>query len=180
MSVFTVAPRGRSGFGETALEALTGMGTSTPVAYRGAMDDGARARFAAARVARLATVTPSGDPHVVPVTFVLVGEVVWTAVDAKPKSTRKLQRLANIAAHPAVSLLVDHYEEDWSALWWVRADGTASVMPVDGPPEVSDALAALAEKYPQYGDPPPGPLIRVAVTTWRAWSATPERPQPRA
>jgi PPOX class probable F420-dependent enzyme len=139
------------------------------------MDDGARARLAAARVARLATVTPAGDPHVVPVTFALVGDVVWTAVDAKPKSTRALQRLANIAAHPAVSLLVDHYEEDWSALWWVRADGTASVVPVDATSEARAALAALAAKYPQYADPPAGPLIRIAVTTWRAWSATPER-----
>ncbi|GAA4287650.1 TIGR03668 family PPOX class F420-dependent oxidoreductase [Georgenia daeguensis] len=140
--------------------------------------DGGRARFAAARVARLATVTPVGDPHVVPVTFALIGDVVWTAVDDKPKSTRRLQRLANIEAHHAVSLLVDHYEDDWSALWWVRADGTARVVPVDGTPEVRDALAALAAKYPQYAvDPPPGPLIRVAVTAWRVWSAgAPERP----
>ena len=144
------------------------------------MDDGARARFAAAPVARLATVTPAGAPHVVPVTFALVGDVVWTAVDDKPKSTRTLQRLTNIAAHPAVSLLVDHYEDDWSALWWVRADGTASVVPGGGTPEVRAALAALTAKYPQYADPPPGPLIRVAVTTWRAWSATPDPPRPQA
>ncbi|MCK6211604.1 TIGR03668 family PPOX class F420-dependent oxidoreductase [Georgenia sp. EYE_87] len=161
------------------------------------MDDAARARFAAARVGRLATVTPAGDPRVVPVAFALVGDVVWTAVDAKPKSTRRLQRLANVAAHPSVSLLVDHYEEDWSALWWVRADGTASVVPVDGSrevradgtasvvpadatSEVHAALAALAAKYPQYADPPAGPLIRVAVTTWRAWSAVPGRPGPPA
>jgi PPOX class probable F420-dependent enzyme len=135
------------------------------------MDDGARARFAGARVARLASVTPAGGPHVVPVTFALVGEVVWTAVDDKPKSTRRLQRLVNIAAHPGVSLLVDHYEEDWSALWWVRADGTARVADADSSPEVRAALAALAAKYPQYAEPPPGPLIRVAVTSWRAWSA---------
>jgi PPOX class probable F420-dependent enzyme len=135
------------------------------------VDDGARARFAAARVARLASVTPAGAPHVVPVTFAVVGDAIWTAVDDKPKSTRRLQRLVNIAAHPAVSLLVDHYEEDWSALWWVRADGTANVLDVDGSPGVRAALTELAAKYPQYAEPPPGPLIRVAVTSWRAWSA---------
>ena len=135
------------------------------------MDDGARERFAAARVARLATVRPDGGPHLVPVTFALVGEVVWTAVDDKPKSTRKLRRLANIAAHPAVSLLVDHYDEDWSALWWVRADGVARVVDVDDSPKVRAALAALTAKYPQYQAPPSGPLVRVAVTRWRAWMA---------
>lgn len=135
------------------------------------MDDGARARFAAARVARLASVTPGGAPHIVPVTFALVGDVVWTAVDDKPKSTRRLQRLVNIAARPAVSLLVDHYDDDWSALWWVRADGAASITDVGGSPEAHAALAALAIKYPQYADRVPGPLIRIAVTSWREWSA---------
>lgn len=134
------------------------------------MDDGARSRFAAARVARLATVTPAGAPHLVPVTFAVVGDVVWTAVDAKPKSTRRLQRLTNVAAHPAVSLLVDHYGDDWSSLWWVRADGRASIVEGDGA-EAGAALGALAEKYAQYAQPPPGPLIRVAVTTWRSWTA---------
>ncbi|WP_043500857.1 TIGR03668 family PPOX class F420-dependent oxidoreductase [Georgenia sp. SUBG003] len=135
------------------------------------MDDGARERFAAARVARLATVRPDERPHLVPVTFVLVGDVVWTAVDDKPKSTRALQRLANIAAHPAVSVLVDHYEEDWSALWWVRADGAAGVVDADGTPEARTAIAALVAKYPQYATPPPGPLVRIEVTCWRGWAA---------
>ncbi|GAA1649321.1 TIGR03668 family PPOX class F420-dependent oxidoreductase [Georgenia ruanii] len=137
------------------------------------MDDDARARFAAARVARLASLTPGGYPHLVPVTFALVDEDVWSAVDSKPKATRRLQRLANIAAHPAVSLLVDHYEDDWSALWWVRADGTARVVDADDGPGVRAALAALAAKYPQYAVPPPGPLIRINVTRWRAWAAMP-------
>jgi PPOX class probable F420-dependent enzyme len=135
------------------------------------MDADARARFAGARVARLASVTPGGAPHIVPVTFALVGDVVWTAVDDKPKSTRRLQRLANIAAHPAVSLLVDHYADDWSALWWVRADGSASVTDVGDGDEARAALTALVAKYPQYAEPPPGPLIRIAVTSWRAWRA---------
>ncbi len=126
-------------------------------------------RFATARVARLATVRPDGTPHLVPVVFAMVGTVVWTVVDAKPKSRRRLQRLDNVAGHPAVSLLVDHYDDDWQQLWWVRVDGTASIVPVDGD-EGSTALAALTAKYPQYeSHPPPGPLIRIEPNVWRAW-----------
>jgi PPOX class probable F420-dependent enzyme len=103
--------------------------------------------------------------------FALAGDNVWTAVDSKPKSTRSLRRLANIESNPRVSLLVDHYEDDWSALWWVRVDGDATVVPVtteDG----RLALARLAAKYPQYVEQtPPGPLIRIAVGTWTSWSA---------
>ena len=83
----------------------------------------ARGRFAAARVARLATADATGQPHLVPVTFAVAGDMVYTAVDAKPKRTTALRRLANVAANPRVSLLVDHYDDDWSRLWWVRADG---------------------------------------------------------
>ncbi len=136
----------------------------------------ARDRFAAAAVARLATITADGGPHLVPVVFVLEPDrdVVWHVVDAKPKSTRALQRLANIAAHPRVSLLVDHYEDDWSALWWVRADGDATVVGL-AHPEASTALDALTRKYPAYAaERPEGPMVRIAVDTWRAWAATPE------
>jgi PPOX class probable F420-dependent enzyme len=87
----------------------------------------ARERFEKARVGRLATTTSTSRPHLVPVVFALVGDNVWTAVDAKPKSTRELRRLANIESNPRVSMLVDQYEDDWSALWWVRVDGDATV-----------------------------------------------------
>ena len=87
----------------------------------------ARSRFAASRVARLATVRPDGSPHLVPVVFALDGATIAFAVDDKPKSTRELQRLANIRADPRVSILVDHYDEDWAAVWWVRVDGRAPV-----------------------------------------------------
>ena len=131
----------------------------------------AAARFGSARVARLATVTASGRPHVVPVVFVVVEDLLWTAVDAKSKSTRHLARLANIRANPAVSVLVDHYGEDWSTLWWVRAEGTAQVLEAVGG-ETSLAVPALAAKYPQYAaDPPLGPFIRVRLERWRSWSA---------
>jgi PPOX class probable F420-dependent enzyme len=126
-----------------------------------------RGRFDAARVARLATVRPDGGPHVVPCCFARVGPTVFSAVDAKPKSTFALQRLANIAARPEASLLVDHYEDDWARLWWVRVDGEARVLDAS---ERDAALAALAAKYAQYAaNPPPGPVIAVAIRTWRAW-----------
>ena len=127
----------------------------------------ARRLLGAARVGRLATVTRQGRPHLVALTFALEGDTAWTAVDAKPKRHPCLQRLRNIAANPHVSLLVDHFDEDWSRLWWVRADGTARVH------EAAEAgLALLAEKYEQYRrDPPPGPVVEISVTRWRWWSA---------
>jgi len=125
-------------------------------------------RFAVAPVARLATVTPDGRPHVVPIVFALDGDVVYTAVDGKPKSSARLQRLANIEANPRVSILVDHYADDWSQLWWVRADGTAAVWS-DGP-ECERGLELLRAKYPQYQEVPlDGPVIAVAVEKWSSW-----------
>ncbi len=128
-----------------------------------------RHRVAGAGVARLATVRPDGTPHVVPCCFVLDGEVVFTPVDdVKPKSTLALARVANLAAQPAASVLVDHYDEDWATLWWVRLDGTGRV--VDDPAERARALDGLADKYPPYASqPPPGPIIALDVATWRAW-----------
>lgn len=131
----------------------------------------ARERFEAARVARLATVSSQGRPHLVPIVFAVTGDVVWTAVDDKPKTTRSLRRLANIGANPRVSLLVDHYDDDWAALWWVRVDGHATATSVEEE-HGRTALDALAEKYPQYAVArPPGPLIRVVVDAWSSWSA---------
>jgi PPOX class probable F420-dependent enzyme len=133
------------------------------------VDDEAARLFSAARVARLATVDARGRPHLVPVVFAVLGDHVWSAVDAKPKSTRSLKRLANIEANRAVSLLVDHYDDDWTRLWWVRADGEAAVVQV-GEVGTTAALDALAAKYPQYAsDSPPGPLVRVEVRRWSSW-----------
>jgi PPOX class probable F420-dependent enzyme len=126
----------------------------------------AEQRLAAARVGRLATVTADGRPHIVPVCFALAGGRIYTAVDAKPKSTRELKRLDNVRATGRASILVDHYEEDWSRLWWVRVDGPAEVV------DAGAALAALAAKYEQYREEqPPGPLIRLEperAVHWRA------------
>ena len=130
--------------------------------------DEARARFAAARVARLCTITPEGRPHVVPIVFALAGDVLYFAVDRKPKSTAALQRLANLRANPAASVLADHYDDDWTHLWWVRADGTARVLDAEAAP-----LDLLAAKYPVYADePPPGPVVAVTISRWSGWRAS--------
>ncbi|GFG73838.1 TIGR03668 family PPOX class F420-dependent oxidoreductase [Mycobacterium botniense] len=129
-----------------------------------------RARFAQAPVARLATVTPSGGPHLVPVVFALGDNVVYSAVDAKPKSTRRLRRLVNIEINPRVSVLVDHYAPDWTQLWWVRADGMASIHR-DGA-LMHTGYELLRAKYPQYRSVPlTGPVIAVTVRRWVSWHA---------
>jgi PPOX class probable F420-dependent enzyme len=118
------------------------------------------------RVARLATVDEQGRPHVVPICFALDGDVLYTAVDEKPKRTRRLRRLANIEANPAVEVLIDHYEEDWSRLWWVRLRGRARVTELH-----PRALELLQAKYERYRTAPPvGPLIEVVIDERREWS----------
>ena len=132
--------------------------------------DEARSRFAAAEVARLATLTPDGAPHLVPVTFALDGDRIVTAVDAKPKRGGRLRRLEHIAANPRVSLLVDHYDEDWARLWWARADGRARLAE-DGP-EVERAFKLLRDRYRQYRSVELiGPAIWIDVERWSGWSA---------
>jgi PPOX class probable F420-dependent enzyme len=136
--------------------------------------DVARARFAAARVARLATVAPDGRPHLVPITFALVDEdAIATIVDHKPKRTTALRRLANIAAHPAVAVLADHYSDEWAQLWWVRADGRARIIAADADPDShARAVQALTARYAPYRERrPEGPVILVAVERWSGWSA---------
>ena len=127
-------------------------------------------RFATATVARLATVGSGGRPHLVPITFALVNETTLiTAVDHKPKRTTALRRLANIEANPQVSVLVDHYEDDWERLWWARADGCARVWKA----APAGAAEALAGRYVQYRErPPQGPFIVVEIQRFSGWSAT--------
>jgi PPOX class probable F420-dependent enzyme len=128
-----------------------------------------REKFQRARVARLATVDENAHPHLVPVCFELVEDRIVSVVDAKPKSTPELRRLANIRAHPRVSLLVDEYDDDWTRLWWVRADGAARV--VESGADREDAVAALTAKYPQYEEQPPGgPVVEVTVDRWVGWA----------
>lgn len=139
----------------------TGIGAPTPKDSN---------RLAAVRVARLATVRPSGEPHVVPVTFAVHDDTVVIAIDSKPKRTNDLQRLRNVRMNPAVSLLVDHYADDWAELWWLRIDGVAEIVDVASSAE---ALDALISKYPQYRDERPnGPLIVIHPQRWTSWAAT--------
>lgn len=132
-----------------------------------------------ARVGRLATITTDGKPHLVPCCFVFDHSdgspeqpgVIYSIVDGKPKSTTALRRLDNVRANPAASLVVDHYAEDWSQLWWVRVDGSASVL--EGGREYELARRLLAEKYEQYrSSPPDGSVLRIGVTGLTGWSAT--------
>jgi len=128
------------------------------------------ARVAAARVGRLATVDKRGEPHIVPIVFALDGNRIVTAVDHKPKRTTDLKRLRNIAANHRASVLVDHYDEDWSHLWWVRVDGPVEI--VTAGPEFDAAIALLAAKYPQYREQPPqGPVVAVTPERVTAWEA---------
>jgi PPOX class probable F420-dependent enzyme len=121
-----------------------------------------------AQVARLGTVDAQGRPHVVPICFAIEGEILYSAVDEKPKRTRRLKRLANIEANPHVEVLIDHYEDDWSRLWWVRLRGVARIV------EDRHAVELLAAKYPQYREQQPtGPVIAVSIEERQEWTASP-------
>jgi PPOX class probable F420-dependent enzyme len=134
----------------------------------------ARERFAAARVARLATASADARPHLVPMVFAVVGETIYSAVDHKPKRTTALRRLENVIVNPAVALLVDAYDEDWSQLWWVRAEGRGRVLDrnaAGAAQEVDVAVRALVARYAPYVErPPAGPVLAVDVERWAGWS----------
>jgi len=176
----------RSGSGSGVGHSRAGSGSAWP-------QEGVLTRFAGARVAVLGTIDHErgarAAPHLVPVTFAMdldrldpgaepaergpAAPRVLTAVDAKPKKGPALRRLRNIAANPAVSLLVQSWSEDWAALWWVRADGTAEIS--DDAAVLDRARALLAAKYRQYGSVAvTGPVVVVTVEAWRAWSPVSE------
>lgn len=135
----------------------------------GRLDADFRRRVTQARVARLATVRPGGRPHIVPITFALDADSIVTVLDHKPKTTANLQRLKNLKAHPVASVIFDQYDDDWSKLWWVRADGSARI--VRGGPDYERAVGLLTGKYAPYREVVPyGPVIIVAVDRWSSWS----------
>lgn len=132
--------------------------------------DEARRRFADSRVARLATVRPDGQPHLVPIVYAVVDDLVVSRIDHKPKRTNEVQRLVNLRRQPLCTLLADRYDEDWSQLWWVRADGRATV--VDHPSPGHPGFTELVERYVPYRrQPPQGPLIAIRIERWTGWSA---------
>jgi PPOX class probable F420-dependent enzyme len=134
-------------------------------------DDEARARVADARVGRLASIDADGRPHVVPICFALVGDEVVSVVDHKQKRTLDLRRLDNVRRNPAVQLVVDHYDDDWSLLWWVRVSGNARV--VESGTERDDAIDVLAMKYPQYREHrPAGSVLLIDIVTITSWQAS--------
>lgn len=128
----------------------------------------ARQRVGTAKVARLATITPRDRPHIVPCCFALAGRVIYSGIDGKPKSGRALQRVANLRSRPFFTLLVDHYDENWAELWWVRVDGRGRI--VDDEHERDTAVRLLTEKYPQYSDVPiPGPVLALDIEAMTSW-----------
>jgi PPOX class probable F420-dependent enzyme len=131
----------------------------------------ARRRLAGSRVAHLATVSAEGRPHIVPIVFALDGDTLYFAVDAKPKKTTRLARLKNIGANPTVSVLVDHYEDDWTRLWWVRVDGTAHVITDDA--EAQRAIGLLANRYEQHATQrPDGTVVAIRIDRLIGWTGT--------
>jgi PPOX class probable F420-dependent enzyme len=131
-----------------------------------------RGRVRSARVARLATTDPDGRPHLVPIVFVHDGQTLYSAVDAKPKRSRRLRRVANARERPTVTVLLDHYEDDCGRLWWVRLRGRARVLDT-GEEAPSGPSRLLVDKYEQYRREPPGrPVLAVDILEWRSWAAS--------
>ena len=136
---------------------------------RGHVDDSSVVRLLEdARVGVLATVTPRGRPHVIPCCFAVTGSCIYSAVDAKQKSTQALRRLANLKADPRSALLVHHYDEDWATLWWMRFDCRGRI--VKDADERTSALQLLGHKYVQYqASAPSGDVIALDIERWSVW-----------
>jgi PPOX class probable F420-dependent enzyme len=134
-----------------------------------ALPDRARRLLAEARVGRLGLLDDSDHPRVLPVTFVLWEEALWSAIDRKPKR-REPARLRYLERRPEASLTVDRYDEDWARLAWVQVLGAVAIIDASA---AGDALTALTAKYPQYRDrPPPGPVLRLAPLRALWWEAS--------
>lgn len=132
-------------------------------------EEDARQRLALARVGRLATASGDGRPHLVPAVFAVEGAALYMAVDRKPKRSTELRRLRNVRENPRVAFLVDHYEDDWARLWWVRVDGTARVL--EDPAAMRGPIELLCAKYSQYrADRPDGPVIAIMIERVSGWS----------
>jgi PPOX class probable F420-dependent enzyme len=130
----------------------------------------ARELLATERVGRLAFLDDQDRPRVLPVTFAVLGDSVWSAIDEKPKRGPEPARLRHLRRRPEAALLVDVYDDDWSRLAWVQLLGKVDVLPARSAPEAMDALAG---KYAPYAERrPPGPLLRLSVERSRQWRST--------
>jgi PPOX class probable F420-dependent enzyme len=130
-----------------------------------------RARVEDARAATLATLGRDGRAHLVPFVFAFDSDTLYSAIDWKPKKSTRLQRLLNIERDPRVTVLVDHYDEEWACLWWVRIEGRAQL--VEKGKEFDRGIDLLARKYEQYrSKTPPGPVIVIEAESWSGWSAS--------
>ena len=146
-----------------------------------------RAFLESARRAVLATIAPDGHPRLVPICFVVAGEppILYTPIDDKPKrddDPLALARVRDIAADPRVTILVDRWDEDWTRLAWLRAEGPATLLePGAGPEEHGAAVAALRAKYPQYETHrlEQRPVIRVTFERVISWGSPEPRPTSR-
>jgi PPOX class probable F420-dependent enzyme len=139
-----------------------------------------RAFLSAARRAVLATIASDGRPRLVPICFVVdpVHPILYTPLDEKPKAPREVMHLArvrDVLADPRVSVLVDHWDEDWARLAWLRCHGTATVLGSDagtpGAPERHAAISALRARYPQYVSHrlEARPMIRIVIERTTSW-----------
>jgi len=127
-------------------------------------------KLAEARVARLATIQPNGQPHVLPVCFVFDQGQFLTALDRKPKRVppENLARVRNLQAHPEAALIIDHYSEDWNELWYVLVHGHADMIPPTASAEHGRAIQKLRAKYPQYsGSMLPAEALVIRITPER-------------
>jgi PPOX class probable F420-dependent enzyme len=131
------------------------------------LSDPERAFLTRRRIGHLATADRSGKPHLVPVCFAAVHDKLYTAIDEKPKSGRVLKRVQNILENPNVAFLVDHYDEDWSHLGWLRIDGAAEVLS-DGP-EFELSVQLLQNRYEQYSAMRLSEIIAIRVLCARSW-----------
>ena len=129
-----------------------------------------------ARAGHLATADANGQPHVIPVCYVFDGQTIYSVLDSKPKSTllRQLRRVRNILANPQVSLVVDHYEEDWTRLQYVMVTGDAELL--ESGEEWTRSIVMLREKYPQYQvmDLGESPVIKITPVRFVPWAFEPE------
>jgi PPOX class probable F420-dependent enzyme len=126
--------------------------------------------LAAERVGRLAFVDDEDRPRVLPITFAVLGDSVWSAIDDKPKRAAEPARLRYLRRRPRAALCIDRYNDDWSRLAWVQLLGRIDILPLR---EATAAVEALAARYEPYRErTPPGPLLRLSVERALSWRAT--------